>query len=202
MNYFVLWFFKLTAWLPLALHYRRLKIDLRLKKKSLKGKILISNHHTVYDFPFILMTFFFNTIYVVAGEDLFKKPLMRWWVKSIGGIKSNRSNKDMSWLEKSEKLLKKGKTVLIFPQARYADDDEPPYKENFAILALNSKANIVPLYINGKYGKKERAKIVIGEEVSLYSLWDDELTPNVNFKNIAVHFQKLNKEHQAICDEK
>ena len=40
------------------------------------------------------------------------------------------------------------------------------------LYALESKVPIIPVWTNGKYMKKERAKVVIGEKIYLHEMYD------------------------------
>lgn len=204
MNFLILWFYKITIWPFIVLFYRpKVKMyDKKVKRPSARGTIIVSNHYSVYDVPFIIHAFFFRTIYFISGEVLYKKPMLGWWITKIGAIPVNREKKDVGWLEKSEKLLKKGRTILIFPQSKLSPNNEEQFEEAFVILALRSKAPILSIYVSGHYSFINRAKMIIGKKIDIDTLWDVKKNSRENVKDITMHFQNYNKELQFLHGKK
>lgn len=200
----MLWFFKITIWPFIFLYYRpKVRMyDKKVKRPKAKGAIIISNHYSVYDVPFIMFAFFFRTIYFISSEVLYKKPMLGWWITTIGAIRCDRDQKDVAWIEKSEELLKKGRTILVFPQAKLSSDNEQPFEQAFAVLASRSKAKILSIYVSGNYSFKNRAQMIIGKKIDINTLWDVEKDSRDNIKDITTYFQNYNKELQAIYERR
>lgn len=204
MSYLMLWFFKLTFW-PIVLIFYRPKIRMAekgAKRPKAKGTIIVANHFSQYDVPFIIYAFYFRTVYFVAGEFIYKKPLLGWWVNSIGGLRVNRNQKDVNWIERSEKLLRKGKTVLVFPQSKFSPDNDEPFKENFAVLASRSGARVLSVYLSGNYKMFERAHMIIGKKTDINTLWDEDKSTSDNISDITKHFENYNKELQQVYESR
>lgn len=185
MSKFVVWFVKITGFLPQLFYFRK-KIYYENKKKQGRkikgGAVLVSNHRALYDFPLLMFVFGFNDMYTLVGEVMFKKtPILSWLLKRLGAIKVDRYTHDVSFMEDVVKLLKKNKVVEIFPEGRLPlkhEKDLLPFKPGAIHLSLKSGKPIIPVYHTGKYGKK--IKVIIGEPIDFSSLYDSSKTEKEN----------------------
>ena len=201
-NYFV----KITGWLPamIILRTRILYEDKTKQSRKIKGAaILVSNHTSVYDFALYLFVFFFRTLRYQMAEVLYKKKLLALFLRCMGGIFVNRNNNDLSFIDKSKRLLAKGKVVGVFPESRLPKEGETrplPFKSSVVKLALESGAPIIPLYTYGNYFTKSRAKVVIGTKFDARSYYDVSKTEKENIEFITTLLRdriiKLGKEYE------
>lgn len=182
------WFTKITAWPAQALVFRT-KVyyeDKALQSRFVKGKaIIVSNHTTVFDFAEYLFVFFPRTIRAQMAEVLFEKKLLGVFLNMLGGIKVNRNTHDMGFMAKSEAILKKGGVLLIFPEGRLPRPGEArplPFKEGAAFLALSTDTPVIPVYTNGKYFSKKRARIIIGKPMTMSDYAGDGSNPTEDIK--------------------
>lgn len=165
------WFVKLTAF-PVA--YLCFKTKVYYEDKSVQsrrisgGAIIVSNHTSVFDYAVYLFVFFGRTLRVQMAEVLFERKILGIFLRALGGIYVDRNAHDMSCVAKSEKILEKGGVVGIFPEGRLPRDGEKrplPFKAGAAYLALASGAPVIPVYTNGRYFGKKRARVVVGKPV-------------------------------------
>lgn len=191
MNKVVLWFVKLTGFIPQLFYFRKkvYYVNKKVTNRKIKGSaIIVSNHKKLFDFALYMYLFFSRDIYTVIGEVMFNKgKLFAWFLKCIGGIKVERENADFGFLTKCINLLNKGKVIEIFPEGRLplkTEKDLLDFKPSFAYLALESGAPIIPLYTNGSYCKKQRAKVIIGEAIYAQDLYDENKTDKENIDYI------------------
>jgi 1-acyl-sn-glycerol-3-phosphate acyltransferase len=174
MSKFVLWFVKITGWLPALLYFRKKVIYEDNEKIKHKGPaLLVSNHKALMDYPLYMYLYPFKTIRTLTAEVIYKKgKLMAWFIKKIGCIKVDRLSYDFGFMDQSVEALNKKDSVLIFPEHRLPDDDNMrDFKPSFVYIALESKAPIIPLYTDGKYGKKGPAHVVVGKEIYLDKMY-------------------------------
>ena len=110
MIQFFNWFTKITAWLVQKICFRT-KIYYEAKKEQgrhIKGPaIIISNHTSIYDYAAFLFVFFSRTLRYQMAEVLFKKALLRNFLKAMGGIFVDRDSNDFGFIDKSQKVLEK-----------------------------------------------------------------------------------------------
>lgn len=183
-------FVKITAYLVQLLIFRT-KVyyeDKAAQSRRIKGgAIIISNHTSVWDYAEYLFVFFFRTLRAQMAEVLFEKKPLGLFLKMMGGIRVNRGANDFACVTKSEKILEKGGVVLIFPESRLPlkGEERPlPFKPGAAYLALLSGAPVVPVFTNGKYFSKKRARVIIGKPIYARDLIDDSLSEKENLARI------------------
>ena len=183
-------FVKITAYIVQLLIFRT-KVyyeDKAAQSRRIKGgAIIISNHTSVWDYAEYLFVFFFRTLRAQMAEVLFEKKPLGLFLKMMGGIRVNRGANDFACVTKSEKILEKGGVVLIFPESRLPlkGEERPlPFKPGAAYLALLSGAPVVPVFTNGKYFSKKRARVIIGKPIYARDLIDDSLSEKENLARI------------------
>ena len=202
-------FVKLTGWLPQLICFRT-KVyyeDKALQGRRVKGgAIIVSNHTSVFDYAVYLFVFFGRTLRTVMAEVLFKKKVLGVFLKMMGGIRVDRDANEYGFMNKCEKILQKGGLLCIFPEGRLPKPGEEkplPFKPGAAYLSLAENVPIIPVYTNGSYFNKKRARVIIGTPV--YPLdctnknkTDKENTEAVNaaLREKLLYLEKLLEERQ------
>lgn len=194
--WFFNWFVKITGWIPQRIIFKT-KVYYENKKiqgRHIKGKaIVISNHLSVFDIAMMMQLFPSRTMRPLIAEIMYKKnALFSLFLNALGGIKVDRNSHDFSFIEKSCKLLEKGKVVEIYPEARLPKKNEPrplPFTPSAFYIALLSGAPIIPVYTDGQYFTKARSKVMIGTPIDIRELYNDEISEQENLKNISEHMR-------------
>lgn len=182
------WFVKITAWLPqrIVFNTRVYYQDKSVQGRNIKGAAIIaSNHTSVFDYAAYLFVFFSRTLRVQMAEVLFDKKTLGLFLKLMGGIYVDRDARNFSFLNKSEEILKKGGVVGVFPESRIPrPEEETPleFKPGTAYLALSAEAPVIPVFTNGRYFCKERARVIIGTPMDPLDYVDDSLSEKENIK--------------------
>lgn len=191
MNKFIIAFTKITAY-PVQFFCFRTKVyyeERKVQGKKIKGPaIIMSNHTSVFDFAVFLFVFFGRTLRYQMAEVLFKKRFLGWFLKCLGGLRVDREKYNFSFVEQSEEVLRKGGVVGIFPESRLPRKGEErplPFKASAAFIALKSGAPIIPVYTNGKYFGKERARVIIGKPLYAGDYVDESLSEKENIRKIS-----------------
>ncbi len=189
-------FVKITA-LPVQWVCFRTKVyyeDKKIQSRRIKGQaIIVSNHTSVYDYAVFLFVFFFRTLRYQMAEILFKTKLLKWFLRRLGGIFVDRNSYDFLFVKKSVEILNKKGIVGIFPEGRIPKEgEEKPleFKTSATYIALESGAKIIPLYTNGSYFNKKRARVIIGCPIDVQELWDDSLDEKTNIEQITKTIRK------------
>ena len=185
------WFVRITGFLPYLFCFRT-KVyyeDRKAQGKRIKGKAIVcSNHKSVFDVALMLYLFPTRTLRPLVAELMFKKnPVFSLFLKALGGIKVDRDAHDFTFLEQSRKILDRGGVIEVYPEARLPKENEPtplPFTPSTAYLALLSGAPVIPVYTNGKYFQKQRARTIIGKPIYPQELYDDSLSEEENVENI------------------
>ena len=183
-------FTKITAWPAQAVCFRT-KIhyeDKRVQGRRIKGKaIIVSNHTSVYDFAVMLFTFPFRTLRYLMAEVLFRRKGLSRFLKKMGGIFVDRDAYDFAFLDECNEILRKGGVVGVFPEGRLPREGEErplPFLPSTAYLALMSGAPIIPVYTNGSYFQRKRARVIIGKPVDVSSIARGELSEKENIEAV------------------
>lgn len=189
-------FLKITAW-PIYWLVFRTKIyyeDKSVQSRKIKGSaIIISNHTSVYDFALMIFLFPFRSLRYLMAEILFKKKGLGLFLKSQGGIKVDRDNFNFSFVSKCEDILQKGGVVGSFPESRLPKDGEErplPFKPSTAYIAYLSGAPVIPVYTDGEYFTKKRARVIIGKPIDVNEFIDENLTEKENIERINSEFRR------------
>ncbi len=161
-------FVRLTAWIPQMLVFR-LKVtceDPAVQGRMIHGPaIIVSNHTAIYDFAAMLFVFRSRTLRYQMAEVLFRKKVLGVFLKAMGGIYIDRGSPDLGFMGESMEILRKGGVVGVFPEGRLPRKDETPplpFRPGAAFLSLSSGVPVIPVWTNGKYFCRPRARVVIG----------------------------------------
>lgn len=184
-------FVKVTGYLIQKIIFRT-KIyyeDKKVQSRKIKGPaIIISNHTSVYDYAVFLFVFPFRTLRYQMAEILYKKKVLGLFLKCMGGIYVNRDTHDFSFIYKSEEILSRGGVVGIFPESRIPlpNEERPlPFKVSAAYLALSSNVPVIPVYTDGVYFKKSRARVIIGTPLLASDFVDQNLNDKQNLERVS-----------------
>jgi glycerol-3-phosphate dehydrogenase (NAD(P)+) len=118
------------------------------------GVVLAANHRSFLD-PFAIGCCLPRPIYFVAKQELFRNPLLGWFLNAMGAFPIRRGESDEESMDTARELLERGEAVVIFPEGtriRAGSLGKP--KRGVGRLALESGAPVVPIAITGS----ERAR--------------------------------------------
>ena len=190
MSRLLIGFVKVTGW-PLQLLLFRTKITYRdraVQSRRIKGPaIIVANHTSVWDFAILLFVFIGRILRTQMAELLFKKGFMGPFLKGMGGIYVDRNAHDMGFVQKSLAILEKGGVLCVFPEARLPRPGEErplPFQTSATYIALESGAPIIPVYTNGSYFRKKRARVRIGPPIDARALWRSDEDEKTNLERI------------------
>ncbi|MDI6755993.1 MAG: lysophospholipid acyltransferase family protein [Thermodesulfobacteriota bacterium] len=139
-------------WLLRSNGIRLRSIGLEQLEKG-QSYILVSNHASILDIPGIISALSFPVRFV-AKKSLGWFPLFGWFLSLSHHILIDRkkANSALVSLKKAGALLKNGISIVVFPEGtRTPDGQVKNFKEGAFLLALQSKAQIVPVSISRSY---------------------------------------------------
>jgi 1-acyl-sn-glycerol-3-phosphate acyltransferase len=143
---------------PAILIYFRLR---RLGREHVPkgGVILAANHRSFLD-PFAIGCCIGRPIYFVAKEELFRNPLVGWFLNCLGAFPVRRGQSDEESVITSLALLERGQAVVIFPEGtRIPSGSLGKPKRGVGRLALESGKPVVPIAVTGSEGARDGWKI-------------------------------------------
>lgn len=125
--------------------------------------IFISNHQSYFDIP-VLMKAIPNNVRFIYRKDITKIPILGWGMYLGGYIPINRDNvrEAMKSLKESVKKIKKGISVVIFPEGtRSYNGKLGDFKRGMFVLADEAKVPLVPTSVIGSINIMPRNKFQI-----------------------------------------
>jgi 1-acyl-sn-glycerol-3-phosphate acyltransferase len=111
--------------------------------------IIVCNHLHLADPPMIAASLKLKTVFL-AKEDLFRDGWSRFWVSNFGAIPVNRNGMDREAIRQAESWLKRGVSVIIFPEGGRSPNAR--LQQAFpgaALIAARTGLPILPVSIAG-----------------------------------------------------
>jgi 1-acyl-sn-glycerol-3-phosphate acyltransferase len=115
-----------------------------------QGAVIFAANHRSFLDPFVIGSLSRRPLYFVAKKELFRKPLQRWFLNSLGAFPIDRGNADGDAMGTARAILERGDCVVIFPEGtrtRPGGIGEP--KRGVGRLALESGVPVVPVAVHG-----------------------------------------------------
>lgn len=128
-----------------------------------EGPVILAANHTSYVDPLLLYATGSQRVigFLVASEYL-DMPVLGRFLRNVRCIRTTRSGQDLAATREAVRRLAVGEAVGIFPKGRIERPDdapiEPPLQPHpgIVLLALRSKAPVVPVHISGTYYNADR----------------------------------------------
>lgn len=157
--------------LPLLAVFRmkRYNVDGTKYKTKFSGPAVITANHTGFSDPFIVsVCFWYRRVHFWASEEVMGTPLRSFLLKGTGCIKVNRKIMDIKAIRDTVKVLKNmGRMLVVFPQGQISKDENlDNLKSGAVLLALQSGAPILPVYVSPNNRLFRRSTIVIGNPIN------------------------------------
>jgi len=116
-----------------------------------RGLIVVSNHESYADI-LVLLASLPLPVRLLAKRSIFRVPVLGWSIRAAGFVPVDRGvrSRGAATVEAALKLLKRGRSIVIFPEeTRTYDGELLPFKPGAALLALRSGFPLLPVAIAG-----------------------------------------------------
>ena len=141
------------------------------------GYIIVGNHRAWIDPLCLALCARDREIRFMGKKELWGNKLFAWIAKEVRGVPVDRGNADMASIRMSMTVLKAGHVLGIFPEGtRTKGDGMMPLQGGVSLLALRSKCDVVPVYIDGEYKLFRPVVVRVGKPVAM----DDLLAGRIN----------------------
>ncbi|WP_427338741.1 lysophospholipid acyltransferase family protein [Caloranaerobacter sp. DY30410] len=166
------------------------RIEVIGKHNFTEDKLIIcSNHISILD-PILIGIISPRKIYFMAKKELFKNKILNKIITNLGAFPVDREKGDISAIKKSLKVLNEGNVLGIFLEGtRVKDENIENAKPGVAMIAIKSKCNVLPIYIDANYKLFSKIKIIIGEQISFEEFYDQKLNID-DYKKISQNILK------------
>jgi 1-acyl-sn-glycerol-3-phosphate acyltransferase len=125
--------------------------------------LFMSNHSSLFDIP-LLEAYVPTFVRGVEALRQFKWPLYGWTIRRLGNIPIDRKNihASIKSIKITEKILKKGKSIIILPEGhRTLDGNLGPFKKLPFYLAKHAGVQIIPIGLSGLFQLKHKGSWLI-----------------------------------------
>ena len=125
------------------------------------------NHISMFD-PIAASIAMERPIRFIGKQELFKIPVVGWYLKSINVIPIKRGSGDIGAVKASLKALKDGEVLGIFPTGtREKKNPNAQVKPGVVLIALKAGVPVIPIHIQANYRIFSKVRITVGEAVDL-----------------------------------
>ncbi|NLT46789.1 MAG: 1-acyl-sn-glycerol-3-phosphate acyltransferase [Clostridiales bacterium] len=144
--------------------------------KNKSGCIIYSNHISAWDPVVLAVALAPRKVYFMAKEELFKSKLLAWIMDALGAFPVSRGNADMTAIRTSINHIEKNHVIVVFPEGtrnEKKDGSLTKFHNGISIIAIKTRCNLYPVYIDCKNGYKlfKRYRIIIGKDVNLQDFY-------------------------------
>jgi 1-acyl-sn-glycerol-3-phosphate acyltransferase len=124
------------------------------------GALVLSNHQSHLD-PILVGLASDRRLSYLARDTLFGFAPFRWLINSLDAIPLDREGLGLGGLKETLKRLKRGESVLMFPEGtRTRDGEVGRLKPGFCALARRAGAPLVPVAIEGAFDSWPRTHVL------------------------------------------
>ena len=112
--------------------------------------LIVSNHVSDLD-PLVVGVALRRPVRFMAKSELFRPPLLRWWVSACGAFPVRRGEPDRQALRTARTILEQGGALVMFPEGTRGSSlyDLRPPEPGAALLALRTGATVLPVAVIG-----------------------------------------------------
>ena len=156
--------------MPVRFHHKE-----RLERE--RPYIMIANHNHALDPVPMAMAVKHDQLVFLGKKELGKKPWIRRLLTRLHVILVDRHNVDMEAMRACMKAIKMKKVLLIFPEGtRHHEGQMEHIEAGTALIAMRSKAPVIPIYFDQKLKPFRITNLYVGEEIP----YDDLLERGIN----------------------
>lgn len=110
--------------------------------------IVVCNHASNFDPPLLGTAMRRHLIHFMAKEELFRNPLMGWFLRYVHTFPVHRGHIDRKAVIESFRVLKSGEVLGIFPEGKRTRGGKVgPFHEGFAGIAIKAGVPVLPAAI-------------------------------------------------------
>jgi glycerol-3-phosphate dehydrogenase (NAD(P)+) len=148
VNPFLYWFVRAIIQPFFHLYFRMSRVG--REHVPQEGPVIIAANHRSFLDPFVIGTLVRRPVYFVAKKELFRRPLIAWFLNSLGAFPIDRGNADGDAMATAREILEHGGVVVIFPEGtRTRPGTLGKPKRGVGRLALETGAPVVPVAVIG-----------------------------------------------------
>ena len=142
-----------------------------------RSVILMGNHQFLFDPVTLAICDLGRQYHFMGKKELWNNKLVAWLWNEVHGFPVDRGNYDMGAIRTAMNILKSGASLGIFPEGtRDPGPEMLPLLSGASMLALRSKVDVVPIYIDGSYKPFKKMVVRVGKPVDMDDLTAGRVT--------------------------
>jgi len=169
--------FSLVYWILVRVYFVLVKILYRIRiegKENIpkdRNVILMGNHQFIFDPVTLAICDMTRQYHFMGKKELWNNKIIGWLWTQVHGFPVDRGNYDMGAIRTAMNILKQGECLGIFPEGtRHKGPGMLPLLSGAAMIALRSKCDVVPIYIDGDYKPFKKMVVRVGKPVGMSDL--------------------------------
>ncbi len=177
----------------------KVQVDGIAKIKDARGIVYLANHASMFDI-WALQAALPGQLRFIGKKELTRIPIFGWIWKYSGNIPFDRKKPKeyVRMLAKAAQTLGDGKCIILFPEGtRTKDGKLQEFKRGSFSVALNSKATIVPVTINGSFSILKKGSFIINPGLITLVI-HDPLIPSGDWSGKERELEMLNAVRKII----
>ena len=156
--------------LPVRFHHKE-----RLERE--RPYVMIANHNHALDPVPMAMAVKHDQLVFLGKKELGSKKWIRNFLTRLHCILVDRHNVDMEAMRACMKAIRMKKILLIFPEGtRHHEGQMEQIEAGTALIAMRTKAPIIPIYFDRKMSLFRVSNLYVGEPIP----YDDLLEEGIN----------------------
>ena len=190
---------------PGILFFRPKKLYLTEEaKKWIKGgALIISNHITLSDPMYLMLTIWYRRHHFVAMKQLFEGKFKRWlFTKAFMCLEIDRDNFSIKTFKNIVDHLKSGEVVTTFPEGHVNVEKEgtQSFKSGMVMMALKSGCPIIPVYIKRRKHWYSRLVLGVGEPVDIKKFASGDKPTIAEIDDAAKYLEEEEHKLELLCN--
>ncbi len=160
--------------------------------------VLIANHRHALDPIVMAMGIPKKQIVFLAKKELGKTPFTQNIMTRLHCILVDRHNVDMEAMRACMKAVKMKKILLIFPEGtRHHEGQMEQIETGTALIAMRSKAPVIPIYFDRKLSFFRLTNLYVGEPIP----YDDLLAEGINAETCERMNERMRERFRSMIRE-
>ena len=133
-----------------------------------EGPVLICSNHVSMVDPVLIAVSFRRRITFMAKKELFSTKFTNWFFRNLGMVPVDRGASDIAAMRVCLEVLNEGGLLGIFPQGhRHKQDQSREIQNGAALMALRSRATVVPAHVSAPMKAFRMTTIRFGRPIDL-----------------------------------
>lgn len=134
------------------------------------------------DGPLVRYAFLNKNVCSLAAKDIMAKFPWKFLMKDLNCIPVDRFSASTKWARDCETELKKGKSIILFPEGTTLKAQEiAEFQSGFLLLAKTAGVKVLPVVIHRTFGlfRHRRPKVLIGVP---YEITGEKMTKSIRIQ--------------------